>query len=560
MTTLEFIDKAQQIHGNKYDYSLVEYINSTTKVKIICSEHGVFEQSPNTHLRGSGCQKCIGRFKLTTQDFINEAQQVHGNKYNYSLDDVNTKPNISNCIELFRRLTNCGIRHKNIDDDILKNNKYTIVDVNADYLIDNAKEIQSDDFLNQDRLILNAKLEAIKPYINSSNGKTIIYTYYVDGIENYVYDYLTNLGYKVGVYTGSKSRISREETINDFINYKYDILLGSKPISTGVDGLQKVSDRLIILSLPWTNAELVQLVGRINRKGSNFNDIDVIIPLVSIQDNYNSFKWDYYKYNSITYKKTIANAAVDGIIPDKLIVSREKFIKDAQDNFPQWIERLKNGNVLTIDRKELDVNLYPDITDDEERKFKINSELSEFNRLGKTTLSSTMNKRFNDNPDSWFYYHKLRREAMKVWNEIPYKVIAKNILYESDDVIDFGCGDNQLKLEIPNNNVTSVDHIAFDDSVIACDMADLSNYVKDDSHDVAVFSLSLWGTNYKDYLKEAYRVLRRKGFIYIAEPVKHYETIEDQNSLKLLLENSGFKIVGNLDIREKFIYITGIKL
>ena len=190
----------------------------------------------------------------------------------------------------------------------------------------------------------------------------------------------------------------------------------------------------------------------------------------------------------------------------------------------------------------------------------INSELSEFNRMGKTTKSSTMNKKFNDDPESWHRYHRLRRESMKDWGEIPYQVIAKNILCESDEVIDFGCGDNQFKLEIPNNKVTSVDHVACDDSVIACDMCDLSNYVANESHDVAVFSLSLWGTNYTDYLKEAYRVLRRKGFIYIAEPTKHYETVEEQNALKQLLSDCGFKIVGNIDVREKFIYITGIKI
>jgi len=61
LTTDEFISKAKEKHSNKYDYSLVDYINSTTKVKIICPEHGVFEQTPNYHLRGYGCIKCCKR-------------------------------------------------------------------------------------------------------------------------------------------------------------------------------------------------------------------------------------------------------------------------------------------------------------------------------------------------------------------------------------------------------------------------------------------------------------------------------------------------------------------
>ena len=57
-TTEEFIEKAKLIHGNKYDYSLVNYKNNHSKIKIICPIHGVFEQIPNSHLNGSSCPKC----------------------------------------------------------------------------------------------------------------------------------------------------------------------------------------------------------------------------------------------------------------------------------------------------------------------------------------------------------------------------------------------------------------------------------------------------------------------------------------------------------------------
>jgi ribosomal RNA-processing protein 8 len=170
-----------------------------------------------------------------------------------------------------------------------------------------------------------------------------------------------------------------------------------------------------------------------------------------------------------------------------------------------------------------------------------------------------MSKKINEDPDSWHHYHKLRRESMKDWEEIPYEEIAKQITCETDKIIDFGCGDNQFK-DCVKNQVTSVDHIAIDDTVIACDMSDLSQYVENESHDVAVFSLSLWGTNSQDYLKEAYRILVRKGMIYIAEPSKDYIDGEKQNEMISLLNEIGFKIVGKFDIRNKFTYITGIKI
>ena len=91
-------------------------------------------------------------------------------------------------------------------------------------------------------------------------------------------------------------------------------------------------------------------------------------------------------------------------------------------------------------------------------------------------------------------------------------------------------------------------------------MSDISRYVNNESVDVTVFSLSLWGTNYKDYIKEAYRVLKPKGIIYIAEPSKHYETPEDKGNLTNIITEIGFQQIGNIENRGKFIYITGIKL
>lgn len=81
----EFIDKAKKVHGDKYDYSNVEYRDNKTKVRIICPVHGEFEQRPNNHLSGQGCPYCGGTKKLTTEEFISRAKKIHNNKYNYSM-------------------------------------------------------------------------------------------------------------------------------------------------------------------------------------------------------------------------------------------------------------------------------------------------------------------------------------------------------------------------------------------------------------------------------------------------------------------------------------------
>ena len=83
-TKEKFIEKAKEVHGNKYDYSKVNYVNSSTKVCIICPEHGEFWQTPNSHLNGSGCPECSGLKKWDTEKFIKKAREVHGNRYDYS--------------------------------------------------------------------------------------------------------------------------------------------------------------------------------------------------------------------------------------------------------------------------------------------------------------------------------------------------------------------------------------------------------------------------------------------------------------------------------------------
>ena len=84
-----FIEKANEVHGDRYDYSKVDYYDSKTSVCIICPEHGEFMQTPAAHVRGNKCPKCAnkerGRYKrLDTEKFIKRAEKIHKGKYDYS--------------------------------------------------------------------------------------------------------------------------------------------------------------------------------------------------------------------------------------------------------------------------------------------------------------------------------------------------------------------------------------------------------------------------------------------------------------------------------------------
>ncbi len=93
LTTIEFIENAKKMHGNRYDYSKCYYVDNRTIVDIICKEHGVFKQTPSNHINGQNCPICMNKGKSNNDRFINAVKKIHDDKYDYSLVDYkkNTK-------------------------------------------------------------------------------------------------------------------------------------------------------------------------------------------------------------------------------------------------------------------------------------------------------------------------------------------------------------------------------------------------------------------------------------------------------------------------------------
>lgn len=87
-STSTFIKEAKELHGDRYDYSRVNYINSHTKVEIICPKHGSFFQMPHNHLNKAGCRKCANEIETLRKTkpfnvFLKEASRLYDNKYFY---------------------------------------------------------------------------------------------------------------------------------------------------------------------------------------------------------------------------------------------------------------------------------------------------------------------------------------------------------------------------------------------------------------------------------------------------------------------------------------------
>ena len=456
-------------------------------------------------------------------------------------DELDTKSSISNGIEMYKSLTRYGIRYKPKYGISVEEN---LIEVNGDSLVDQLKKVPKGSPIGFEKVLLKTKLESVSKYLTKGS---LIYSHYVTDLVDEIGKFIEEQGFTFGFYIGED-----KEGLRRFKNKEIDILIGSSPVGTGVDGIQYVCNTLVPLILPWTSSEYEQLLGRINRQGSNFDKVKVYIPQVVVSMGDKEWSWDKRRYNIIKFKSTLADLAMDGIIPKELSPPRSTLVQQAQEELEEWIQRISMDNIITIEREEIKIPLNPKQV---EYKRKSLGDFSELNKNWSISNSKTIYERLKRDKSEWEYYHTLYREKRKDWSEIPYLEISKKIKDRVDWVVaDLGCGENLLSKEIPNT-IYSFDYIAIDDSVIECDISELP--LQSNKVDVSVFSLALMGSNYVDYLREGSRILKPYGTMFIAEPKKKWENNLDR--LISELENIGIKVIDNFT-SSRFLYIQGIKL
>lgn len=129
---------------------------------------------------------------------------------------------------------------------------------------------------------------------------------------------------------------------------------------------------------------------------------------------------------------------------------------------------------------------------------------------------------FKEDPELFDMYHTGYQEQMSHWPELPVNIIIKWLKDRSPSLVvaDFGCGDARLAKNV-KNKVFSFDLVSNDPSVVACDMS--KTPLDSSVVDVAVFCLSLMGTNFPSFLKEAHRVLKPCGWLLIAEVKSRFD-------------------------------------
>lgn len=142
-----FLLRAKRSHGDKYDYTKIEYLGKDKRVIIICPHHGEFSQLAGHHMRGVGCPKCGGRKKLTQEEFIDKAVSVHGDKYDYSLVEyVRARSKVRIICKLHGEFLQSPAEHKDggVCPECRKVKLSVALTSNTDEFVEKAKVVHGD--------------------------------------------------------------------------------------------------------------------------------------------------------------------------------------------------------------------------------------------------------------------------------------------------------------------------------------------------------------------------------------------------------------------------------
>ena len=463
--------------------------------------------------------------------------------------DVKIRGTYPNAIKLHEKFAVMSIRQEP---------EYELPKINEDTVIAKIPEEIEIKNISHDRLLIEqyCTIARIPKIIKRIKGKTIIYTEYVGGaIPNHptilqmLEKAVIDAGYKCVKHTGENPHGK-----NEFIkNKNVQVLIASQPLGTGVDGLQEVCKNIIFNNLPWTHAQYAQVVGRIIRKGQKFKvTVNHILAKVDYDDQISPYDLD--RLDTIKDKKTILDCAVSGIIPKKHRDKKNTITKSLRE----WIKRLKKGKRLDLTRPYRIYDLSPDERASRKREF---GDFETINKIMIKSNSETNLQKITANPKLWYAYHSgLNEMKKKNWgidpNEIWIAEISKLLKSKRYVIGDFGCGEAAIGREFGPKRVKSFDlHSEDNELVTACNIKNTP--LKDSSIDIAVYNLSLMGKDWKDFLKEAKRVLKDGGLLFIADTIKHFDGYLQE--LPDLLDELDFKIFTNRS-ENHFQIIQAIKL
>jgi hypothetical protein len=212
---------------------------------------------------------------------------------------------------------------------------------------------------------------------------------------------------------------------------------------------------------------------------------------------------------------------------------------------------------VCTDQSEQSVQSVP-VESPKQRRQRTKTEISVLHQHYKTLKSENLNREFKENPDLWHKYHEISEENERSFpeDEIPRNRVIQELdkikTKRTKRIVDMGCGKAQISQyfqQDPRFRFINYDHISSNDTVISCDIANTP--LEDETVEICILSLAMWGSNCREYIQEANRILESNGQLYIIEPTKRWSEKDEHGNIipgkegsKLiaLLEENGFRI------------------
>lgn len=319
--------------ANVVNYEKIQTYNRVARVKnlvghqydmIIFDESHLFKASQGkSSFRRESIEQLLkgynGKFMLlSATPFVNNLKEaLSAIKLISPSTNLSKQPVARNLIEYHRMFTKLGVRYvpklpmildEQFVDVKLPHGTYKRIGSKAGYTIHWVE-----------RSLLPYKKKALLGLLKKG---TVVYTYYVKGILDELKSAIAGEGWSIGVYTGEE-----KSGLEAFIEGGRDILISSKALSLGYDGLQRRVDRVVIVCPMWTSTEYDQFVGRFHRQGSKHARIEVFKIRLIEEGHPWKANWDVLRWEKIESKRDLLKCVLDGRIPEELEFDRKKIIK-----------------------------------------------------------------------------------------------------------------------------------------------------------------------------------------------------------------------------------------
>ena len=262
-----------------------------------------------------------------------------------------------------------------------------------------------------------------------------------------------------------------------------------------------------------------------------FIDVNKRTPSVKSVDENEKFIANWLYAQNVNYKNRTQGMKHD---------TRYKCWSDFIEKYKIYLTRQNTKPLKPVELKKTKKTKEVVNETTEQRKQRTKSQMEVLHQRYKTLSSTNLNKEFSDNKNLWNEYHEMSEQNEE---SFPKEGIPRNRIIEELEklmtkrtrtVVDMGCGRAQISKHFTDKNDTrfqfiNYDHVSSGENVISCDISNTP--LENDSVEIVILSLAMWGSNCKSYIAEAHRILESNGLLYIIEATKRWSEKDDNHNL-----------------------------